>query len=104
MTPDEAQAIHGRLDKQDEKLDRIVEAVTTQVAICAPTRAKLSAVCETVHGNGREGHEGRLARLETVREIGGKGFWAMVALMSAIISGVVLAGGGVVFAWWRGQL
>jgi len=28
-----------RLDRQDEKLDRIVEAVTRQVAICGPTRS-----------------------------------------------------------------
>ena len=73
MTHDEAAAIHQRLDRLDQKLDKIVEAVTTQVAICSPTRAKLAALCETVYGNGQVGLLRKVERLETVAVIRGKG-------------------------------
>lgn len=101
MTHDEAAALHRRLDKQDEKLDRIVEAVTAQVAICPQARAKLGAVCETIYGNGQEGLIRKVERLETVRRIGSKGFWALVAFVSAVVSGGILAAGGALLAWLR---
>jgi len=102
MTSEQAQAIHDRLDRQDEKLDRIVDAVTRQVAICGPTRARLDAVCETVYGDGQEGLIRKIERLETVREIGSKGFWALVSLVAAVISGAILAIGGTLLAWMKG--
>jgi hypothetical protein len=91
-----------RLDRQDEKLDRIVEAVTRQVAICGPARVRLDAVCETVYGDGQNGLIRKIERLETVREIGSKGFWALVSLVSAIVSGVILAVGGTLLGWLKG--
>jgi hypothetical protein len=101
MNKDEAQSIHDRLDRQNEKLDRIVEAVTMQVAICGPTRARLDAVCESVYGNGQDGLVRKVERLETVREIGSKGFWAMVSLVSAVVSGAILAVAGAVLHIWK---
>ena len=102
MSPNEAQTIHDRLDRQDEKLneklDQIIQAVTRQVAVCEPTRTRVAAVCDTVYGNGQDGLKGRVKTLETVREIGSKGFWALVALAS----GAILAGGGALLAWMKG--
>lgn len=102
MTDDQAARIHERLDRQDEKLDRIVEAVTRQVAICGPTRARLDGVCATVYGNGQDGMIRELEQLKTVRAIGSKGFWALVSLMSAVISGAILAIGGTLLTLMRG--
>ena len=102
MTHDEARALHYRRDRQDEKLDRIVEAVTRQVVVCGPTRARLDAVCETVYGDGQNGLIRKVQRLETVREIGSKGFWALVSLVSAIVSGAILAVGGTLLGWLKG--
>jgi len=102
MTHDEARALHERLDRQDEKLDKIVEAVTRQVAICGPARARLDAVCQTVCGDGQNGLIRKVERLETVREIGSKGFWALVSLVSAIVSGAILAVGGTLLGWLKG--
>ena len=101
MTHDDAQAIHDRLDRQDEKLDRIVEAVTRQVAICGPTRARLAGVCESVYGNGQNGLIRKVERLETVRAMRSKGFWAVVSLVSAIVSGAILAVGGTLLGWLK---
>jgi len=91
-----------RLDRQDEKLDRIVEAVTRQVAICGPTRVRLDALCETVYGDGQEGLIRKIERLETVHKIGSKGFWALVSLVAAVVSGAILAIGGTLLAWLKG--
>ena len=102
MTHDEARALHERLDRQDEKLDKIVEAVTRQVAICGPARARLDAVCQTVYGDGQDGLIRKIERLETVREIGSKGFWALVSLVSAVVSGAILAAGGTLLGWLKG--
>ena len=102
MSQDDLHTIHDRLDRQDEKLDQIVQAVTRQVAVCEPTRTRVAAVCDTVYGNGRDGLTNRVKTLETVREIGGKGFWALVALVSAVVSGAILAGGSVLLAWMKG--
>jgi len=102
MTNDEVRALAERLDRQDEKLDRIVEAVTRQVAICGPTRARLDAVCQTVYGDGQDGLIRKIERLETVREIGSKGFWALVSLVAAVVSGAILAAGGTLLAWLKG--
>ena len=102
MTHDEARALHERLDRQDEKLDKIVEAVTRQVAICGPARARLDAVCETVYGDGQDGLIRKIERLETAHEIGSKGFWALVSLVSAVVSGAILAAGGTLLGWLKG--
>ena len=102
MTTEEIQMIHDRLDRQDKKLDRIMEAVTTQVAICGPSRERLGALCATVCGNGQDGLLRKVERLETAREIGGKGFWALVSLVSAVVSGTILATGGVLLNWLKG--
>jgi len=102
MTTDETRALHERLDRQDEKLDRIVEAVTRQVAICGPARDRLDAVCQSVYGDGQDGLIRKVERLQTVREIGSKGFWALVALVSSIVSGVILAAGGTLLGWLKG--
>ena len=105
MSQDDLQPIAERLDHQDEKLDRhgekldqIMQAVTRQVAICEPTRERLNEVCDTIYGNGKDGLEGKVRVLETVREIGGKGFWALVGLVSTIIAGAILAVGGTLLA------
>lgn len=100
MTNGEAAAINDRLDRHDEKLGKVLDAVTTQVAICKPTRARLTEVCETTYA--KNGTLDRLARLETVREIRGKGFWALVMFVSAIVSGSILALGGTALAWLKG--
>jgi len=116
MSQDDLQAINDRLDRQDKKLDRedekldrqdvkldkIMQGVTRQVAVCEPTRTRVAAVCDTVYGNGRDGLKGRVTRLETVREIGGKGFWALVALVSTILAGAILAVGGMLMAALKG--
>jgi hypothetical protein len=103
MTTSEIQTLHERLDRLDDKLDRIMETVTRQVAICGPTRARLDALFETVYGNGQDGLLRKVERLETVREISKRGFWALVSLVAAIVSGAVLAVGGTVFSWLRGS-
>ena len=103
MTNGESAAINDRLDRQEEKLDKVLDAVTRQVAICGPTRARLDAVCDTVYGDGSEGLVRKVERLETVREIGSKGFWALVSLVAAIISGAILAIGGTLLAWMKGS-
>ena len=102
MSQDDLHTIHDRLDRQDEKLDQIVQAVTRQVAVCEPTRTRVAAVCDTVYGNGQDGLKSRVKTLETVREIKGKGFWALVALVSTIIAGAILAIGGTLLAAMKG--
>lgn len=101
MTRDEIQSLHERLDRLDDKLDRIAEAITRQVAICGPSRARLEALGRTVFGDGQDGLVSKVERLETVREIGTRGFWALVSLVSAVVSGSILALGGTVLKWMK---
>lgn len=89
MTPAEVQMITNRLDAIDGKLDTVVEKVTTQAAVCPPTRKRVDEVCETVYGEG--GIVSRTTALETVSRMRSKGFWVMVGLVSAIASGAVIA-------------
>lgn len=63
---------------------------------------KVDQILGCLHGNGREGLVSRVARLEEVRAIGSKGFWALVAFVSAIVSGSILAGGSALLAWLKG--
>jgi len=106
MTHEDAQGISARLDRQDQKLDRqdqkldrIVEAMTRQEAICGQARGRLDRVCQTVDGNGKDGLVREIERLKTAREIGSKGFWALVSVVSAIVSGAVLAAGRALRSW-----
>jgi len=93
MSQDELQAINARLDREDEKLDQIMQAVTRQVAICEPTRTRVAALCDTVYGNGQDGLKGRVSTLETVRSSLRYGLTTMVALVSVMVAvtGVVWA-------------
>lgn len=91
MTRDEANAINNRLDGVDRKLDRLLESVAAQVAVCKPSRERLDIVCGTVYGNGHKGLVSRVVRLETVGGLRSKGFWALVALVSAVASGAIVA-------------
>ncbi len=96
MSNDEIRSLHERLDRLDDKLDRIAETVTRQAAICGTTRARLAALDATVCGDGQEGLLRKVERLETVHRIGSRGFWALVSLVSAVVSGAILALGGLV--------
>ena len=101
MTADEAREIHQRLDRQDEKLDRIMEAVAVQVTTCSAARHRLAQIEETVYGNGRDGLVREVQQLQTVRQIGSRGFWALVGLVASLVSGAILALGSAVLAWVR---
>ncbi len=101
MTSEDLQSLHDRLDRLDDKLDRIAESVTRQVAICGPTRTRLDGLCHTVYGDGQEGLLRKVERLETVREIGSRGFWALVSLVSAVVSGAIVTLGSTVLKWMK---
>ena len=104
MTTGETQAINDRLDRQDEKLDKIVDAVTRYQVQREHCMGVHKALGDDVWGaDGRNGLKGRVKELETVREIGSKGFWALVSLVAAIISGAILAIGGTLLAWMKGS-
>jgi hypothetical protein len=91
MTDGEFRDLDRRLQRLEQKVDVIVEAVTRQVTICAPTRARLDTMCKTVYGNGRDGLTSRVARLETVRR-----FWGSLAAgVLGLLSGTLLT----VLAW-----
>lgn len=102
MTSDEAQRITERLDRHEAKLDRIMEAVAVQVTTCSAARGRLVDLEATVYGNGRDGLVREVEQLKTVRKIGSRGFWALVALVSSIVSGAILAAGGSLLAWMKG--
>jgi hypothetical protein len=95
MIDEELLAIHQRLDRLDAKLDQIVTALTSQVAICGPEREKLDTICHAVYGNGRDGLVTRLARLETARRVWGN----VVAALLGLLSGV----GVTLLAWLLGK-
>ena len=91
MTDDKFRDIDRRLQRLEQKTDVIVEAVTRQVTLCAPTRARLDAMTKTVYGNGRDGLTSRVARLETIRR-----FWgSLTAGILGLLSGTLLT----VLAW-----
>jgi hypothetical protein len=89
MHGDDMTSIYSRLDRLDGKLDQIMEAVTQQVTICGPSRAKLDAVCNTVYGNGRDGLVTRIDRLETIRRVAWHMAAATVGLLSAIVGSLI---------------
>jgi hypothetical protein len=76
-------------------LDQIVEALTQQVTICGPSRAKLESLCNTVYGNGRDGLVTRIDRLETVRRVA----WHVAAVTLGLFSATV----GSLITWLLGR-
>lgn len=95
MTADELQALYHRLDRMDEKLDQVVTTISRRDGICAMSRERLDAVYVAVYGNGREGLQARVTRLETVRRL-----WATAAsIVLGLLSGVCLT----VLAWLLGR-
>jgi hypothetical protein len=82
-------SIYRRLDRLDSKLDQIMEAVTQQVTICGPARARLDTVCSTVYGNGREGLVTRIDRVETIRRVTWHTAAAALGLVSAILGSLI---------------
>lgn len=92
MTDGELRDVNRRLQRLEEKIDVIVDAVTRQVAICAPSRARLDGICKTIYGNGHDGLTIRIARLETARR-----FWAHASAgVLGLLSGALLT----VWAWF----
>ena len=84
MNTDEMQSIHQRLDRVEDKLNQIGEAVTRQVTLCGPARAKLDGLTQTLYGNGREGLLTRVDRLEMMRRIGTQVTAGVIGLLSGV--------------------
>ncbi len=70
MTSGEATAINNRLDRQEAKMDTLLEKVSAQSVVLGA----------------------RLVKLETISGLRSKGFWVMVGLVSTITSGCVVSG------------
>lgn len=100
MTHDDLQSIHQRLDILAERLSEIHAAVTAQQAVCQGARAKIERHEQLLLGNGREGIQTRLERLETVSALRGRGFWAAVAFLSALVSGLFVVLGQAALTLW----
>ena len=84
MTTAEERRLHERLDDIAGDLAEVKTSTGIIAARCQ--------VCQPiVMGNGGRSIDVRVARLETIRQISGKGFWALVALISTIVAGVVVA-------------
>lgn len=101
MNSDEAKAIYERVDVLAEKIDRLAAINAGQQATCRAMCTMLERTHSAVYGNG-DGLIRKVERLETARKIGGKGFWALVACLSAVVSGAILAAGGALLAWMKG--
>ena len=104
-----AKLIGERITSVNLKLDALamkLDALSQSVSGCQAKREHCMKVQndigQTVWGNGRDGLVGRTAKLEEVSRIGGKGFWALVSLLSALVAGAVLAVGGTLLAWMKG--
>lgn len=100
MTSDEAKAISRRLEKHDEKLDRIISAVTAQVATCKVVRGTVASHERALQGNGQSGLIRDVARLKEAKIIRGKGFWAMVTFVASLVSGIMVAAAKALPRWW----
>ncbi len=70
MTSGEATAINNRLDRQEVKMDTLLEKVSAQSVVFGA----------------------RLVKLETISGLRSKGFWVMVGLVSTVTSGCVVSG------------
>jgi len=92
VTEGEFHDIDRRLQRLETKVDLIVETVTRQAAICAPSRTRLEGVCKTIYGNGHDGLASRLAHLEAIRRVGS----SVVAGVVGLLSGAMLT----VLAWF----
>jgi hypothetical protein len=95
MQNDDMIPIYSRLDRLEAKLDQIVEALTQQVTICGPSRAKLESLCNTVYGNGRDGLITRIDRVETVRRVA----WHVAAVTLGLVSAIA----GSLITWLLGR-
>ncbi len=69
MTGTEATAINSRLDRQEVKMDTLLEKVSAQSVVFGA----------------------RLVKLETISGLRSKGFWIMVGLISTITSSCVVS-------------
>ena len=84
----EAKARRDSLDKRLGKMSDTMSDVKTDVAVIK----KGCEVCaKFIQGNGKPSAESRVTELETNNKAAGKGFWAFVGLMSAIVAGLVVA-------------
>ncbi len=100
-TPLDWDSMAERLDRLETKLDRIAEVVNRQEALSSMALQRLEALSRTIFGNGDDGLLCKVERLETVRQIGSRGFWALVSLVSAIVSGTIVTLTGALWQWLR---
>jgi hypothetical protein len=116
MTAADTQAISDRMDRFEtavfSKLDEHGRLISGMAQVQAAQQSTCQAMCamhqrvhETVFGDGDDkiGHNVRIDRLEQRSELRSKGFWAMVALVSSIVSGSILAIGSAAYAWIAGK-
>lgn len=101
MTPLDWETMTERLDRLEGKLDRIAEVTNRQEALTSLALQRLEALSRTIFGNGDDGLLCKVERLETVRQIGSRGFWALVSLVSAIVSGAIVTLTGTLGQWLR---
>ena len=91
MSEEEYNIIDRRLQRLEEKLDVIMDAVTREAAMSVTARARLDGMYKTVYGNGTEGLISRVAHLEASRR-----FWASTA---AAAMGLVIGSLLTVLTW-----
>lgn len=101
MMPMDWDSLIERLDRVEAKLDRIVEVTSRQEALTSLTLQRLETLNRTIFGNGEDGLLCKVERLETVRQIGSRGFWALVSLVSAVVSGTIVTLSGTLGQWLR---
>jgi hypothetical protein len=94
-------AVFGKLDEHGRIISQLATTQASQQSTCQAMCAMHRRVHETVFGDGDDklGHNVRIDRLEQRSELRSKGFWAMVALVSSIVSGAILAAGTAAYAW-----
>jgi len=101
MTPvADWQTVLERLDRLESKLDRLAEHAARQESLTALAIQRLDSMSRTIFGNGDDGLLCKVERLETVRQIGSRGFWALVSLVSAIVSGTIVT---LTSTFWPGR-
>lgn len=86
---EEANIRRDLLDKRLGKMADTMSDVKTHIAVVV---TRCEACAKFIQGNGQPSAETRLTALETDNKTAaGKGFWAVVGLMSAIVAGLVVA-------------